>query len=149
MDLYGSFGLIYLGLSAYLTGLIWTVQLGVYPAFRVANPDAFVSFHKRYTQLITVLVAPAMLIDLGLSTWWLIESWTGSYIPSWIGYLQFFLSGVGLVSTFFIQVPIHNALSRQWSETKASELVNTNWIRTFAWTLKLVLTLWALDALPA
>jgi len=139
----GSFGPVQLALSAYLAGLIWTVQCGVYPSFVLMNPDHFQRFHSRYTVHITWIVGPVMLLETALCAIWAAEAWVGSYIPSWIGFSQLALSLVALASTFFVQVPKHRDLSRGWSLEVATSLVRSNWIRTAAWTLKLLLSLWA------
>ena len=48
---------------------------------------------------------------------------------------------VGLIwcSTFFIQVPIHNILSQKKDNMMIEKLVNTNWIRTFLWSMRMLL----------
>ena len=42
-------------------------------------------------------------------------------------------------STFFIQLPIHNILSKEKDKKMIKKLVNTNWIRTFLWTFRMLL----------
>jgi hypothetical protein len=41
------------------------------------------------------------------------------------------------LSTFLIQVPLHETLSSEWSEETIRELIHSNWIRTTLWTLRL------------
>jgi hypothetical protein len=57
--------------------------------------------------------------------------------------------GIGLIlaiwlSTFFLQVPLHERLAQGFDAETHRSLVNTNWIRTAAWTLRAVLVLWLL-----
>jgi hypothetical protein len=40
------------------------------------------------------------------------------------------------LSTFVLQVPIHNRLKAGKKDSKIRHLVATNWIRTVSWTLK-------------
>jgi hypothetical protein len=42
-------------------------------------------------------------------------------------------------STFFIQVPIHTILSSGKDKKMIEKLVKTNWIRTFLWTIRMLL----------
>jgi hypothetical protein len=55
--------------------------------------------------------------------------------------------GAGLLlviwaSTFALQIPRHNVLSRGFDERAHRALVLTNWIRTAAWSLRRGLVLW-------
>ena len=43
------------------------------------------------------------------------------------------------LSTFLIQVPLHNALSKEKNTEKLSKLICTNWIRTILWTSRSIL----------
>jgi len=47
--------------------LIWLVQLIIYPSFEFTDKDAFLGWHEKYTGLITVVVLPLMLGQLGLT----------------------------------------------------------------------------------
>jgi hypothetical protein len=61
---------------------------------------------------------------------------------------------VGLVilvwcSTFTFQVPIHKSLQVGKDTSKIRRLVATNWIRTFAWSIKAVTVIvFAFEGLP-
>jgi hypothetical protein len=41
------------------------------------------------------------------------------------------------ISTYFVQVPIHNLLSHKKDRDLIAKLVQTNWIRTMLWSFKL------------
>ena len=43
------------------------------------------------------------------------------------------------LSTFLIQVPLHNALSKEKNKEKLSKLIFSNWIRTILWTARSIL----------
>ena len=43
------------------------------------------------------------------------------------------------LSTFLIQVPLHNALSKEKNTEKLSKLIFSNWIRTILWTSRSIL----------
>jgi hypothetical protein len=114
-----------------LVGLIWTVQLVQYPLFADVGPDAFPAFHARHTRQITWVVAPLMLAELatavllvarGPASPWLLAS----LVP---------LAAVWL-STWLVQVPLHDRLADGFDAAAHGRLVATNWIRTAAWTLR-------------
>lgn len=129
--------------TLYLTGLIWTIQLVQYPFFSYFRDAEFTKYHTAYTFWITPAVAPLMLVELGTAILILL------FPPSEINYnlLVFGLVLVVLIwlSTFFLQVPMHEKLSAGFDEKAWRSLVNTNWIRTFAWSLRgglMVYLLW-------
>ncbi len=117
-----------------LTGLIWLVQLVHYPGFAHVDADRFPDFHKMHTTRITVVVAPLMLVELVTTVAWCFQE--PQRVSSWVGLA---LVGTIWASTAFVQVPLHDKLSRQWSRVVADRLVRTNWVRTLAWTARSVL----------
>jgi hypothetical protein len=119
--------------TAFLTGLIWIVQLVHYPAFVYISSERFLEFHKLHSTNITFVVMPAMLLELALSIYVLYDSQENISL-----YWALFLLLVGIwASTFFLQVPLHNRLALGKDEEIISKLVSTNWIRTFLWSLRL------------
>ena len=126
--------LTYLMISWGLVVLIWIIQLVHYPSFHYIDPNKFSDFHQHHSKSITIIVMPLMLAELI------------------IGFLQAYRSGftsielialamiIGVwLSTFFIQIPLHNQLSIENNSTVVNKLVKTNWIRTFLWTGKAIL----------
>ncbi len=49
------------------------------------------------------------------------------------------LLGVVWASTAFVQVPVHERVSRSFDVGVVRKLVATNWIRTIAWTVRTLL----------
>ena len=47
-----------------MVGVIWIVQLILYPAFADIGPENFKSFHTRHSNRISFIVGPVMFIDL-------------------------------------------------------------------------------------
>ncbi len=124
----------------YLTGLIWTIQAVQYPFFSYFGDENFTKYHGAYTFWITPVVAPAMIVELVGSIFIML------YPPSEINYKIFyfglFLTITVWLSTFFIQVPLHEKLAAGFDENAYNLLVKTNWIRTIAWTLRAFLMLY-------
>ena len=125
-----------------LVGLIWTIQLVHYPAFRFVDPTRFVEFEAFHQRQISLAVVPLMLVELSTAAMLLWLRSTG--VPLWMA-----VAGAGLVlfiwgCTFAVQVPLHNQLAQRYDGAAIEQLVRSNWIRTVAWTLRGGLVLWAL-----
>lgn len=115
-----------------MTGVIWLIQLVHYPSFSRIDAAKFAEFHQFHTKNISFIVLPLMLTEL-ITAFYLI------YQKSPFQYsLQFGLSLVLIIwlSTFLLQVPAHNALAHGFDDLQYKKLINTNWIRTIAWTLR-------------
>jgi len=123
--------LINLLVSWALFGLIWVVQLVHYPTFEFVDSQNFLAFHQHHTTSITLIVMPLMLAELGIGTYL-----TTQHPSIYLGPL--ILVGLIWLSTFLIQVPIHNTLGNGKDNFLIQKLVNTNWIRTILWTAKAV-----------
>lgn len=127
-----------------LTGLIWTIQLVHYPAFRYIAEPHFVDFEAFHQRQISWVVVPLMLVEL-LTTLALIV-WRPSGLPLHFAILGALLVLAIWVCTFAVQVPLHNRLAQGFDRAAIDALVHTNWIRTILWTLRAGLLLWALCA---
>lgn len=114
--------------------LIWLVQLIIYPSFNYMNDANLSAWHPRYTNMITLVVMPLMLIQL-LSTIYLTF-----YQFNWILLTQCILIILLWASTFFQAVPLHNQIeSGNEMQNAAIKLVQINWKRTIMWTLIVIL----------
>lgn len=125
--------LVNLGAALFLTGVIWIVQLLVYPAFAFVRDADFSAFHRRHTSSISPVVGPAMIVELAASGWLALFPPLAGATLARVGF------GLALaiwVSTFFVQVPLHDALARGFDADAHRRLVATNWIRTVLWTLR-------------
>ena len=118
-----------------LVGLIWVVQIVVYPLF-ARLPRDFVDYHARYTARITFVVAPLMFVELGT-----VVALTLSAPSSWT-YAGAALCSLNWLSTFLIQVPIHGRLSTEFDPGEIRRLATTNWLRTISWSARGGLALW-------
>jgi hypothetical protein len=112
-------------------GLIWVVQLVVYPQFAAVGEAAFAAYHADYTRRITWVVGPLMLAEVATAAFLL---WHGDR-PLWLMASLAPLAACWL-STACLQVPLHNRLARGFEAKTHRALVRSNWIRTAAWTLR-------------
>jgi hypothetical protein len=56
-----------LALAAYMTGVIWVVQVVHYPLFARVGADGWAAYHAEHSRRITPVVAPAMLAHAGVA----------------------------------------------------------------------------------
>jgi len=123
-------------LDTALCTLIWLVQIVIYPSFLYYHEPDLKRWHSSYTDRITLIVMPLMLCQFFLYLY------LSYQYPTFSSFL-----GLGLVLliwliTFFIAVPLHGDIDKLPDTIIArKKLVRTNWIRTIAWTLVLVLSL--------
>lgn len=130
---------INLGSTLYLLGLIWCIQVVHYPLMNRVSPDGFQEFHHQHGLRVSFVVLVPMLVELvsaaALAVW----------VPTGVGPM---LPAIGLVlvvaiwiSTFAIQVPAHRRLAQGFDSMAHRRLVNSNWLRTAAWSLRAVVVL--------
>ena len=117
-----------------LTGVIWTIQLVHYPSFYYIDKLSFLSFHQFHNNRISMIVMPFMMVEL-ITSIILYMNDTSSLIFA----LNLAIIVLIWCSTFFIQVPIHTILSSGKDKKMIEKLVKTNWIRTFLWTIRMLL----------
>ena len=135
--------LLNFALAAYLTGLIWVVQLVVYPALALVGKPDFARYHAAHTRGMGYAAGAPMILELALAGWlaWVAYPvWGGA----WAGG-QLALVVVAWLATFFIAVPFHNRLAAHgYNYIAVDGLTRTNWLRTLAWTARASLLFWLL-----
>lgn len=117
-----------------LCGVIWIVQLVQYPFFSEVSPQNFPKYHQAHTFWITPIVAPLMIVELITS--FLVLVYTPENLNFKLLVFALMLTLVTWASTAFIQVPLHNKLANGFDRNTHTALVNLNWIRTIAWSLR-------------
>jgi hypothetical protein len=136
--------LLNLASTLYLTGLIWTIQAVHYNLFDRVGSDSFVRYEADHNRLITPIVGPVMLVELGTAVL-LAMGFAPNWLPRWIAVAGLVAIGAIWASTIFLQVPCHNRLMAGFEPATYHRLVNTNWIRTLLWSargLVLLTLLW-------
>jgi len=132
--------LAHTGVTLYLVGVIWTIQILHYPLLANVGADNYAKYHNRHTSRITPVVAPAMVLELLTAIYFV-------FVPFEAVNARYFWCGLVLVliiwvSTFLVQVPLHEKLGASFEADAQRRLVRTNWIRTAAWTMRGALILW-------
>ena len=122
-------------LAAYLTGVIWVVQLVTYPALTLVGKPEFARYHAAHTRGMGWAVGAPMVAELALAAW---LAWV-TY-PIWgagraLGQLALVL--VAWAVTFLVSVPFHHRLAAGgYNYIALDGLTRTNWLRTLAWTVR-------------
>lgn len=117
-----------------LCAIIWAIQLVRYPRFASVDAESFRQFHSSHTFWITPVVAPPMILELVSSVALIFYQPAG--IDEKLLYFGLLLTITAWVSTALIQVPLHDKLALGFDAETHRYLVNSNWIRTIAWTLR-------------
>lgn len=123
--------------TLFMTGVIWLTQLVQYPQFGDFRGEGFTKYHDAYRLWITPVVAPPMIVELVTAI--LLLFYKSANIDSKLIGFGLILIIIIWASTFFLQVPLHEKLACGFDENAHALLVQTNWIRTVAWSLRAVL----------
>ncbi len=126
--------IINLAATLMMVGVIWLIQIVHYPLFNRVGEEGFTQYEAAHTTRITLVVMPLMLVEAITALLLALQPPQGiSTVLMW--------GALGLVvvvwgSTFFIQLPAHTRLSVGFDADAYRTLVDTNWIRTIAWSLR-------------
>lgn len=121
---------LHAGVTIYMTGVIWFVQVVHYPLFNRVDSDRFTEFESNHQRLTGRVVMLPMLIELALAV-----------LLVWFRPDLLSLAGLALLvtiwlSTVVFQIPAHRRLAQGFDDETHRRLVGTNWIRTLAWSLR-------------
>jgi hypothetical protein len=122
--------LVHLVATAALAGLVWVVQLVVYPSFLlVGGTPAWPAVHAAHTRAVARAVGPPWAVQgLTLALLLLRDGLTPLLVVTSL------LALSTVVVTLAVSVPLHTRLGRAYHEATARRLVVTNWLRTAAWS---------------
>lgn len=136
--------LIHAFATAAMFGVIWTCQLVHYPLFASVGEAEFAGYERAHMRRITWIVAPMMGLELATA------GWLAAFPPAglaaagaaWLVWVGAGLVAVNWASTFTTQGPTHVELSRRGKDgVLIARLVRTNWLRTVAWTARMIVVL--------
>lgn len=126
--------------TLFMVGLIWCIQIVHYPLFAHVGTEGFATYEAAHSSLITLVVGLPMLVELVTAGLLLL------FRPRAIGMAETMVGVVLVVviwvSTIFLQVPQHTILSFGFDASAHQFLVNSNWLRTIAWSVRGALVLW-------
>jgi hypothetical protein len=122
-------------LSAFLTGLIWFVQVVHYPIFRKVPASHYLAYHATHTHTTGQVVVIPMLVELMIAGWLVIKSFPGGM--QWLSYVACGCVLVIWAVTFLMAIPRHKQLlAGGYNKEIIDSLVKVNWLRTISWTIR-------------
>lgn len=130
---------INLASTLYLLGLIWCIQIVHYPLMNRVGGDRFEEFHRLHGLRISFVVVAPMLVELASAV--ALAVWVPIGVEPELPAIGLFLVVVIWLSTFAIQVPIHRRLALGFDPAAHRRLVDTNWLRTAAWSIRAGVTI--------
>lgn len=118
----------------FCTGLVWIVQLLVYPGFAaVGSSPGWQAFHDRHTRRMGYVVTGPWAVQ-GVTCAWLLVA-RPPEVPLVLALTAGVCGAVTVVVTVAVSVPCHRRLAEGFDAAVHARLVRTNWWRTAAWTL--------------
>ena len=129
----------------FMVGLIWLIQIVHYPLFKLVGKNEFEIYHNGHSVLITPLVGTVMILELISSI--LLVVFPPKNVSITIPIIGAILIFIIWASTYFLQIPHHNALSKAYEFKAHNLLVQSNWIRTIAWSMRGLLLVYMLHLL--
>ena len=125
---------IHLAAVWFLVGLVWVVQVLVYPAFAgVGDAPHWSEHHDRHTRLMGFVVSGPWAVQGVTCALLLVARPEG--VPFWLVALAGLCGLATVVVTLAVSVPCHRRLAQGYDTATLRRLVATNWYRTGAWTL--------------
>lgn len=116
----------------FMAGLHWFVQVVHYPLFAEVGAERFSAYHARHSQLTTLVVVPAMMIELATSAWLVADQPRGTSAALVLAGLA--LAVFTWAATFLLVVPRHRDLGAGLDPAVVRTLTRASWARTAAWT---------------
>ncbi|MDX1963337.1 MAG: hypothetical protein SFX18_09300 [Pirellulales bacterium] len=126
--------LLHLACTLFMTGLIWFVQIVHYPLLAAVGEREFCAYETAHQSRTSLVVSGPMLLE-GLTAGWLL-AWQPTLWTNVIYMAALVLLVVIWLSTAFLQMPLHQSLSRGYDVRRLRWLVQSNWLRTIAWTVR-------------
>lgn len=118
--------------SAFMTGLIWFVQVVHYPLFSSVGERHFEVYEQEHVRRTGFVVAPVMILELLTAIWLVITP--PPWMPRSVAVLALALVIAVWLSTAFWQVPAHRKLSEGFDANVLVRLVRSNLVRAVLWT---------------
>ena len=125
---------VHLAVTWFIVGLIWVIQLIVYPQFLRVGSAEFRGYHFSHCLRIGLMIAPLVLVETGSAAWLLYEGLRATPFLISLGMIP--LIGI---STAVWQAPDHTRLILGRDDAVIRHLILMNLLRTMGWTTRSVL----------
>lgn len=120
--------------SVGMFGVIWMVQIVHYPLMRFVSGEQFARFETAHRVRISWVVGPLMAVEGVCVLAFLFAPPAG--LPWWLPWAGAGAEAVAIGTTVFVSAPLHEKLNAHFDPATLNRLVETNWIRTIAWTCR-------------
>ena len=121
-----------------MVGVIWVIQLIHYPSFHFIEKDNYIKFQEFHMKGISIIVIPAMIIEILSGFFLLIYYFNSSFL---FGSSVFILISIWII-TFLFFTKLHNSLTSGYKESIVDRLVFINWGRTILWSSRLIILIY-------
>ena len=121
--------------NSILLGIIMMTQFVSYPLMKNYNEN-FHTIHQNYMKRMGYVAGSMMVLEFLIISFLFLLNFENKVITA-----MFLITCLIWLSTFVIQVPLHQELTKKKENKLIQRLINTNWIRTILWSVKLVLSL--------
>lgn len=121
-----------------LVGLIWVIQVIVYPQFLCVGTAEFTKLHFAHCWRIGLLIAPLLAVETISAAALLYQ---GHRERTFL--ISFVLIPLNWLWTAVLQAPMHVQLMHGFDAALIRRLTLSNWLRTLTWTVRGVLLAWA------
>ena len=116
-----------------MAGMMWFAQIVHYPLYRKIK-EGFTDYKRSYIRRASILIGFLMLIE-AITAFALIEIFPDGAQRDLLNINIVLLVLIWLV-TFLFQINFSQKLTVNYSQKKVKILIQSNWIRTFLWTIK-------------
>lgn len=117
-----------------LVGVIWVIQVVVYPQFLSVGEKEFTAFHFGHCWRIGLLITPLLAVEVITAAALLYQ---GHREPIFV--ISAALIPLNWLSTAIWQAPTHVRLMDGFDAAVIRRLIRSNWSRTITWTVRGVL----------
>ena len=121
----------HLAVTWMLVGLIWVMQLLVYPQFRRVGEEEFVGYHFAHCWRVGLIIAPLLAIEAFTAASLLYQGHR-----EWAFAFSVVLIPVIWLLTAIVYAPMHTRLMMGRDPETLRRLIAANWLRTLAWTAR-------------
>ncbi|MEM7275927.1 MAG: hypothetical protein AAF547_22820 [Actinomycetota bacterium] len=127
------------GVTLVMVGIMWSVQLTIYPQFRNVPVDDFVPYVTAHATRIVVLLAPFAPLEILLAL--LVWIRRPEDVSGRLAFIAGLLLAIGWLSTALWYAPLHGELQSGHDAVLIDRLIWTNWFRTALWSIRGVFAL--------
>ncbi len=145
MTIAHSIFLIHLACTLIMCGAIWLAQLSTYPLFAFVGPEYFLQYEREHVRRISFIAWFVITLELLTGALMIIVPLPKMH-PA-LPFLGFALILFLWCSTWIVQYPIHRKLMEKFCPELHRKLVQSNWQRVVAWTLRSFLMMYMLTLL--